>query len=123
MAGRYLSKLDIPVGVLSVNAYHQLQVQPGLVEADRPVCKSVQCQVSLKQKDFFSPCSFKRCLFEDGCRTWFLGVGPACVPRAPRWIGPEWGRQVDQAPRGRQMLLLLGLADRLPVGLSGPSAG
>ena len=59
-------------------------------------------------------------MVKDRCRPWILVLGQACVRCARRWTGPAWGQRVEGAPGGKAILLLLGLAGRLPGG-AGPT--
>lgn len=88
-------------GVLCVHGRDRSQLQPGLIEADRPVFKSVQCQVTFKPK-----ACWPHTTSEDASFPTVAGLGvqcwdqEACVRRAHRWTEPVQSQQVEGTPGG-----------------------
>lgn len=68
----------ISVGSLCVNVHDHFQLQPGIIDANRPVFKSVQCKVILKQNAppaHTHSHSFRGFLIPEGCGPWILMLG------------------------------------------------
>lgn len=116
----------ISVGSLCVNVHDHFQLQPGIIDANRPVFKSVQCKVILKQNapptHTHTHTASEGSLFQKavglGFWCWDKQAGVWCVRK---WTGPLQGQQVQGTPGGRWIVPLLGLAGRLPGGLGGTS--
>ena len=94
----------------------QFQLQPGFDGSSLTCFQVSAVPAYFRAKCFFSPHSFRRRVVKDRCRPWILVLGQACVRCARRWTGPAWGQRVEGAPGGKAILLLLGLAGRLPGG-------